>query len=184
MRSYARVRQLSEEEYQALVKMGRSRKLAAGKVKRAQIVLLSNQGYTRREIGERLGSCEHTVSRWIGRFNKFGMAGLEEGPRGGRPAVYSEQDVGLVIQTALTHPEVLGLPFASWTLDRLVAYLNEQKGIAMKRSRISQIFLHEGLRWRKQEGWFGERVDPDFAAKRGLSNGSTPSHPRAVSSSA
>ena len=184
MRSYARVRQLSEEEYHALVKMGRSRKLAAGKVKRAQIVLLSNQGYTRREIGERLDTCEHTVSRWIGRFNKFGVTGLEEGPRGGRPAVYSEQDVGLVIQTALTHPEALGLPFASWTLDRLVAYLSEEKGVTMKRSRISQIFLHEGLRWRKQEGWFGERVDPDFAERRGLSKSSIPTHPKTASSSA
>ena len=25
----------------------------------------------------------------------------------------------------------------------------------------------EGLRWRQQETWFGKRVDPDFAAKRG-----------------
>jgi hypothetical protein len=32
----------------------------------------------------------------------------------------------------------LGLPFASWTLDRLVAYLGE-KGIGMKRSRVSEI---------------------------------------------
>ena len=38
----------------------------------------------------------------------------------------------------------------------------------MKRSRLDEVLLTEGLRWRKQETWFGERVDPDFAAKRGL----------------
>jgi len=81
---------------------------------------------------------------------------------------------GGVIETALTPPSAFTLPFGSWTLDRLVAYLNEVKGIAIKRSRISEILRQEGLRWRHQEGWFGERVDPDFAAKRGRSNPSTP----------
>jgi len=29
------------------------------------------------------------------------------------------------------------------------------------------VLVGEGLRWREQETWFGKRVDPDFAAKRG-----------------
>jgi hypothetical protein len=37
-----------------------------------------------------------------------------------------------VINAALTRPADLGLPFASWTLDRLVAHLGEQ-GITMRR---------------------------------------------------
>src|SRR5689334_24687292 len=69
-------------------------------------------------------------------------------------------------------PAALGLPFACWTLDRLVAYLSGQ-GIAMRRSRISEIFIREGLKWRHDETWFGERVDPDFAKKRGSSSSST-----------
>jgi transposase len=71
---------------------------------------------------------------------------LEEGPRGGRPKVYSSKDVGIVIETALTSPQKLGLPFNVWTLDRMVNYLSETKKSAMKRSRISEILLHEGLR--------------------------------------
>ncbi len=74
------------------------------------------------------------------------MPELEEGPRDGRPPVYSTKDVGVVIQTALTPSSELGLPFGSWTLDRLVAYLTEVKSILIKRSRISEIFRHEGLR--------------------------------------
>ena len=55
----------------------------------------------------------------------------------------------------------------------------------MQRSRIDEILLHEillheGLRWRKHETWFGERVDPEFAEKRGGSKRSTPHHLRAV----
>ncbi|TDH50643.1 hypothetical protein E2C06_36895 [Dankookia rubra] len=75
-----------------------------------------------------------------------------------------------MIKAALSRPSELGLPFASWTLDRLVAYLGEQ-GIGMRRSRVSEVLLAEGLKWR-QEGstytsnGFGARVDPDFAEKR------------------
>lgn len=177
MRPYVRVRTLTPDEYTTLKRMAAARKLAAGRVKRAQIMLLSNQGYTVHEIATQLNINARTPRRWIGRFNRLGIAGLEEGPRNGRPPVYSTQDVGVVIQTALTPPKEFALPFGSWTLDRLVAYLTEVKGIAIKRSRISEIFRHEGLRWRHEEGWFGERVDPDFAEKRGPSKPSTLHHP-------
>ena len=120
------------------------------------------------------GIALRTAQRWVGRFNRFGLAGLEEGARTGRPRVYSTHEVGVIMHTALTPPDQLGLPFGSWTLDRLVAYLAERKGITMKRSRISELLRDEGLRWRHQEGWFGERVDPDFAQKRGPLQPSTP----------
>ena len=64
-------------------------------------------------------------------------------------------------------------------LTDVLTWLGEQKALAMKRSRISEILVEEGLRWRKQETWFGERVDPDFAEKRGSSPNSTPPRPMA-----
>jgi hypothetical protein len=45
----------------------------------------------------------------------------------------------------------------------------------MSRSRIHEVLQREGLRWLTHETWFGQRVDPDFAEKRGLSSASTPS---------
>jgi hypothetical protein len=65
-----------------------------------------------------------------------------------------------VIAAALSDPQKLGLPFACWTLDRLEIYLNEAKQIAIKRSRIDELLIAEGLRWRTQETWVGERLDP------------------------
>ena len=38
----------------------------------------------------------------------------------------------------------------------------------MRRSRISEILIAEGLQWRREETWFGERVDPEFAQKRAI----------------
>jgi hypothetical protein len=84
------------------------------------------------------------VRHWLKRFNARGLHGLEKDVRTGRPPTYAAEQRSAVIDTALTRPADLGLPFASWVLDRLVAYLSEQ-GIAMRRSRISEIFLQEGL---------------------------------------
>jgi transposase len=119
-----------------------------------------------------MGLCGATVRHWLKRFNARGLDGLEEDVRTGRPPIHSAEQRSAVIDAALTRPADLGLPFASWTLDRLVAYLGE-RGIAMRRSRISEIFLREGLKWRREESWFGARVDPDFARKGGRSSSST-----------
>ena len=179
-----RVRALNEEEREALGRMARSRTtLGAGLVRRARIVLHALEGLKAPEIGARMGLCGATVRHWLKRFNARGLDGLKEDVRSGRPPTYSAEQRSAVIDAALTRPADLGLPFACWTLDRLVAHLGE-RGIAMRRSRISEIFIQEGLKWRREETWFGARVDPEFARERGRSSGSTRRHRSTASSSA
>src|SRR3954465_11417554 len=175
-----RVRALSDEEREEPGRMARSRSLGAGLVRRAQIVRQGLEGLKAPEISARTDLCGATVRHWLKRFNARGLQGLEEDVRTGRPPTYSAEDRSAVIDTALTRPADLGLPFASWTLDRLVAHLTE-RGIAMRRSRIGEILLREGLRWRHEETWFGARVDPDFARKRGRSSSPTRQHRPAAS---
>src|SRR5207248_9838125 len=124
-------------------------------------------------LAARLGVTPAIVYEWLHRFNAEGVAGLADRHRAGRPPTYTADQKAEVIAAALTRPESLGLPFGSWTLDRLQAYLAEHKGIGIKRIRIDEILIAEGLRWRKQETWFGQKVDPEFAAKRGRSKSST-----------
>jgi transposase len=132
---------------------------------------------------------------WLHRFEERGIAGLQDHPRGGRPPTYSREQVSKIIATALSDPQPLGLPYASWAMDRLAAYLAEHpgrapwpstlaehQGITMKRSWLDEGLLSDGLRWRKEETWFGERVDPDFAEKRGRSRSSPALPPQAASS--
>jgi transposase len=180
MRTPIRVRELTDDEAETVKRLAHSRTEPARSVERAKIVWLSHEGRLVPAIAQELQLAPKTVRMWLTRFNAHGLAGLEDVARSGRPATYTVDEVGEVIATALTNPQSLELPFASWTLDRLEAYLNEIKGIAVKRSRIDEMLLAEGLRWRKQETWFGERVDPEFAEKRGVSPSSTRSHPPEV----
>jgi len=162
-----RLRSLSTEEEQDIARLARSRTAPARLVERARIIGLADEGRRVPAIAAEVGVSEPVVRTWLTRFNAHGLAGLADAPRSGRPATYPPEAVGELIAASLSNPKDLGLPFASWTLDRLAAYLQETKGIAIKRSRIGEILQAEGLRWRQQETWFGERPDPAFAAKRG-----------------
>ncbi len=168
-----RLRELTSEELKMIERLANSRTAEARLVERAQMIWHASQGLSVPGIARELGLHPQTVRDWLKRFNTTGLEGLHDLPRGGRPATYSPEQVAEVIATALTDPNTLGQPFASWTLDRLETYLNEEKGIPIKRSRIDDLLIEEGLRWRAQETWFGERVDPDFAKKRGPSTRST-----------
>ena len=178
------LRAVSEEERAAVKRLAHSRTASARAVERAQVVEAALAGAAVEEIAVRLHLSRATIYLWLHRFEERGIAGLQDYPRGGRPPTSSREQGSQISATALERPEKLGLPYASWTLERLVAYLAEQHGITMKRSRLDEVLLREGWRWRKQENWFGERVDPELAAKRGPSSNSTPLPPPTASSSA
>jgi len=174
------VRELTAAEQESIRRLAHSRTEPARLVERARIVWLSSQGQRVPAIATALRLTPATIRQWLKRFNAAGLEGLQDQPRAGRPPTYTAEEVGEVIALSLTDPRSLGLPFASWTLDRLAAYLTEAKGIGIKRTRIDELLLAEGLRWRSQETWFGERVDPAFAEKRGPSSRSTPRLRRVV----
>ena len=156
-----RLRKLTKEEDTTLEQLLHARKVPAGKLKRAQIIWLASQSLATPEIAKQLKVSERMVRNRLHRFNEQGLLGLEEAPRSGRPMTYTPEEVSSIIQTALSHPRDLGEDYAIWTLDRLVDYLHRVKGIRMKRSRISELFIGEGLK-------------PGDTKKRGLASGWIP----------
>lgn len=192
-----RLRAMTDVEQREIERLANARTAPARAVERARIIGAAAQGQRVPAIARQLHVSPETVRLWLKRFNADGLAGLGDAPRSGHPPTYTAEQVSEVIAISLTKPTELGQPFASWTLDRLEVYLNEERGIPIKRSRIDELLIAEGLRWRTQEGWFGERaahekaraaadlerdqpVDPAFAQKRGRSSRSTRRRPRAA----
>ena len=171
-----RVRELSEAERATIEAWRGTRAGSVRRRDRACIVALSAQGWWVSDIARIVRVTPQVVRKWIKRFNVAGLDGLKDQPRSGRPPTYSAEQIGEVIAVALLKPDRLGLPFGCWTLDRLATYLKEERGLPIKRSRINELLVAEGLRWRTDETWFGERVDPKFAEKRGPSSPSTRPH--------
>jgi transposase len=162
------LRKVDAAERAGVEKLAGSRKAEARLVERAAIVWRWLQGRPAKAIAAELRLDGRTVTQWLKRFDRGGLAALEDAPRRGRPATYSPEERAGVVAAALHRPRELNLPFGCWSLDRLTAYLHESKQLAIKRSRVGEILVEEGLRWRKHETWFSaERVDPDFAQKKG-----------------
>jgi transposase len=169
MRTPLCVRPFTPEEQRVITKLARSQTASARLVERARILSLASQGQTVPQIAEAVGLNAKTVRKWFKRFEDQGLAGLEDAPRPGAPARYTTENKARVLEAARTRPSDLGLPFSSWTFERLASYVQEYLGFKMKKTRIFGILREEGLQWRKQETWFGERLDPEFVQKRGPS---------------
>lgn len=170
MRGPLRMRALTAEEERVVKKLAHSRTASARLVERSQIIEFAAQGQTIPQIMQHLHLSEPTVRKWWKRFEEMGVSGLEDSGRPGAPPHYNAEQKAKVLEAALTDPASLEVGFTCWTFERLAAYVREHLGISIRKTRIFEILHEEGLRWRKQESWFGERLDPEFAQKRGPSN--------------
>ena len=132
MATLTKLRPLTDDERKELERLSRSRTGEARLVVRAKIVLGLADGERPYRVAERVGVGRAAAYEWLHRFNAEGLKGLTDHPRPGRPHTYTPDQRAEVIAAALTKPESLGLPFASWTLDRLQTYLSEHKGIGIK----------------------------------------------------
>jgi transposase len=86
---------------------------------RAEIVLLSSQGYRVPEIGALVHSHPANLRKWIRRFNHDGCDGLLTVRSGGPPARFSMQQRSAIVDLSRVSPREMGLNFTRWTLHRL-----------------------------------------------------------------
>jgi transposase len=98
------VRTLTVEEAEAVRRLLRMRTIPAGVHQRALMVHWSAQGQTPVEIATRLEHKSDSVRRWIRRFNKEGLPGLEERPGRGRKPEFTKADALTVVETVLAPP--------------------------------------------------------------------------------
>jgi transposase len=82
---------LTSEEQEKLETQARKYTSPYRDIIRAKIVLLAAQGLSNDVIAVRLDTPRQVVSKWRKRFAVARLPGLEEQPRGGRPALFSPQ---------------------------------------------------------------------------------------------
>jgi len=130
--------------------------------KRARIVLLAAGGATNRAIGETVGLHYNQVGLWRSRYVEFGLAGLGDEERPGRPCVYDHDDVLLLVKT-VTEPPPDGS--TRWTMEALAEVMNAH-GVAISASQVWRICKALDLKPWQVESWMTSH-DPDFWEKAG-----------------
>jgi len=88
MPRHAPVLECSAEDATSLVAISKSRTEEARAVERARIVLASLEGKEIQQVAQELGVSVPTVSKWRQRFALWGLRGLQDRPRPGKPATY------------------------------------------------------------------------------------------------
>ena len=136
------------------------------KVRRAQVVLASEQGYKVPAIAELVHYSPGHVRSIIKAFNREGLAALEPKPRSGRPETFDEDLRALIAETALCPPKLLGLPFTRWSLAKLVDYLVQEKGVdTISLETLRSILREKKVALRRTKTW-KECNDPRLKAKK------------------
>jgi transposase len=91
---------VQQEQLEALT---RASSASQTEVLRARIILLAALNRTNEEIADELQTTEQSVCKWRRRFARYGLAGLQDHPRSGRPARVSANALNTVL-TKVTQP--------------------------------------------------------------------------------
>ena len=155
---------LSDEERNQLLELTRSGKPGARTMRRAQILLMADKGYTDKEIANALPTGTSTVFRTRRRFVEAGLErSLTEERRPGGTRKLAASEVGVLIATACSEaPEGR----ARWTLELLaneMVRLTEHDSIST--ATIGRRLAENELKpWQKRM-WCIPTVTPEFVAR-------------------
>jgi transposase len=120
--------ELAVEELAAVEAELRRRDLPPRVRERLEMVKGAALGREVAELARWAGRSPRTVRHWLGRFAAGGRSALADAPRCGRPVI-ADAGYRRVAEAALeAGPRALGLPFDTWTSERLVAYLEQETG--------------------------------------------------------
>lgn len=138
MAERVRVREITSDEGNRLLRIVRRDSGSVVTWRRAQIVLLSAQGMEAPRIAEVTFTSADRVRDVIHNFNTDGFDSLRPRYAGGRPPKFNTEDRAAIKQIALAKPGDHGLPFSTWSLSKLADYLVAQG--------VVEDISHEGLR--------------------------------------
>ena len=161
-----RVREVSNEEGNWLLRIVRRSSGSVVTWRRAQMVLLSVQGMDVAGIAKVTFTSPDRVREVINNFNEDGFESLYPKYAGGRPPTFTLPQRQQIKKIALSRPTDHGLPFSTWSLSKLAEFLVAEG--------VVDDISHEGLRvlLRKEEvsfqaiKTFKQSNDPDYEAKK------------------
>lgn len=147
--------QIPSTDREALVQRTKSRTLPKQTVDRAKMILDCEQGKAINQIAAELHTYPNKIIYWRNRYIKYGLNGLRDQPRSGRPSKYGDKFRQNVLKL-LSQPPPEGL--ASWDGPELAKQLNVSVDAVWK------VLRGEGIHLQRQRSWCIS-TDKDFSAK-------------------
>ncbi len=98
---------------------------------RLHCVLLVGLGRSCHEVADWFGDSTRTIERWVGAFNRRGVAGLSTDPPVGRRPRLSDETARRVAFELKQAPCVCGFPDKGWGARLLMQHLKSHYGVTM-----------------------------------------------------
>ena len=118
---------LTDEQAAELRAVVNSRDVPAVVAIRARIVLWTAEGRMRKDVGALARVSLPTVDRWVDRYERFGLAGLEEHKRGGgREQVPAAVRARILALVRTTPPVETGL--SDWSSREMARHVSRTEG--------------------------------------------------------
>ena len=122
-------------------------------------VLLVAQGMNCCRVAALLGDAPRTVEYWVRRFEEKGLAGLQEGPRPGRPSRLNPQEVAEIQGALRKRPTDFGLSGNLWDGKTLAAHIERAYGVTLGARQCGRFFRQGEFRLVKPRPLMA-RADP------------------------
>ncbi len=166
MREGLRVREITNEEGNRLLRIVRRSSGSVVTWRRSQMVLLSAQGMDVAQIAKVAFTSADRVREVINNFNDDGFDSLYPRYAGGRPPTFSLPQRREIKKVALSRPVDHGLPFSTWSLTKLAEFLVAEGVVDdISHEGLRALLREEGVSFQVIKTW-KQSNDPDFEAKK------------------
>lgn len=166
MREGIRVREISNDEGQWLLRIVRRSSGSVVTWRRAQMVLLSAQGMDVAQIAKVAFTSPDRVREVLHNFNDDGFDSLYPKYSGGRPPTFTLPQRREIKKLALSRPQDHDLPFSTWSLSKLAEFLVAEGVVDdISHEGLRQVLREEGVSFQRIKTWKVSN-DPDFEAKK------------------
>lgn len=166
MAERVRVRELTNEEGNQLLRIIRRGSGSVVRWRRAQIVLWSAQGMDVPQIARIAFTSEDRVRAVLHNFNDDGFDSLVPKYSGGRPPTFSLPQRREIKKIALSRPQDHHLPFSTWSLSKLAEFLVAEGVVDdISHEGLRSLLREEGVSFQVIKTW-KQSSDPDFEEKK------------------
>jgi transposase len=166
MAERVRVREITNEEGQRLLRIVRRDSGSVVRWRRAQMVLLSAQAMDVAQIARVAFTSADRVREVIHNFNDDGFASLDAKYAGGRPPKFTLPQRQHIKKIALSRPVDHDLPFSTWSLAKLAEFLVAEGVVDdISHEGLRSVLREEGVSFQRLKTWKVSN-DPDFEAKK------------------
>jgi transposase len=113
--------------------------------RRFHAVILNSEGHTSGEVARVLKAPRSKVSLWLSNYNEYGVEGLLEGHRCGRPGELNETQGQALADIVESGPVAYGFDCGVWTSPRIARVIEEEFGIHYHSGHVRKVLRRMGF---------------------------------------